>query len=96
MKVNTVDGFQGKEADFILLSLVRNNEKTAGGRWGFVNDPNRLNVALSRAREGLIVFTSLKHVSDTEFKQDDDYLERAIEMISEKGRVLTVNELGVG
>ena len=96
VKVNTVDGFQGKEADFILLSLVRNNEKTAGGRWGFVNDPNRLNVALSRAREGLIVFTSLKHVSDTEFKQGDDYLGRAIEMIGEKGRVLTVNELGVG
>ena len=42
------------------------------------------------------MFTSLKHVSDTEFKKDDDYLGRAIEMIGSKGRVLTVNELGVG
>ncbi len=95
VKVHTVDGFQGKESDFILLSLVRNNDKTAGGRWGFVSDPNRLNVALSRAREGLILFTSLKHVSDSEFEQDSDYLGRAIEMIAEKGTVLTPTELDV-
>ncbi|RZD46711.1 MAG: hypothetical protein CXT66_07280 [Methanobacteriota archaeon] len=96
VKVHTVDGFQGKESDFILLSMVRNNDKTAGGRWGFVSDPNRLNVALSRAREGLILFTSLKHVSDSEFGEDSDHLGRAIEMIADKGTVLTPIELEVG
>ena len=97
VKVHTVDGFQGKEADFILLSLVRNNDKPAGGgRWGFVSDPNRLNVALSRAREGLILFTSLKHVLDSEFEEDSDHLGRAIEMIADRGAVLTPIELGVG
>jgi hypothetical protein len=94
VEVNTVDGFQGKESDFVLLSLVRNNEKTARGRWGFVCDPNRLNVALSRAREGLIVFTSLKHVNDTEFKEGDDYLRKAIEMIGDRGQVILADNIG--
>jgi len=40
----TVDRFQGREADLVLLSL-RNH-----GRTGFLDSPNRLNVALTRAR----------------------------------------------
>lgn len=43
----TVDRFQGREADFVLLSL-RNT-----GRVGFLDCPNRRNVAVTRAREML-------------------------------------------
>ncbi len=45
----TVDRFQGREADVVLLSL-RNTR-----RIGFLDSPNRLNVALTRARQHLIV-----------------------------------------
>lgn len=48
--VSTVDRFQGQQADFILLSLVR-TEKV-----GHVRDVRRLIVALSRARLGLYLF----------------------------------------
>ncbi|MBM7114914.1 AAA domain-containing protein [Archangium primigenium] len=45
----TVDRFQGREADVVLLSL-RNTH-----REGFLDSPNRLNVALTRARHLLVV-----------------------------------------
>ena len=45
----TVDRFQGREADLVLLSM-RNT-----GRVGFLNSPNRLNVAVTRARQQLVV-----------------------------------------
>jgi hypothetical protein len=50
--VNSVDGFQGKECPVILLSFTRSNRQQMVG---FVDDPYRLNVALSRARKKLIL-----------------------------------------
>ena len=52
--VNTVDEFQGREADVVVLSLVRNNKRTkVGKRWGFLSEPTRLNVMFSRAKQVL-------------------------------------------
>jgi len=50
--VETVDGFQGQEKDFIILSMVRSNDD-----WevGFLRDRKRINVAITRCRKGLVV-----------------------------------------
>ncbi|KAH8358800.1 hypothetical protein KR093_002543 [Drosophila rubida] len=58
--VSTVDSFQGLEADIVVLSLVRSN---AHRRIGFLFEPNRICVALSRARYGLYIIGNMETLS---------------------------------
>ncbi|MFF9918988.1 AAA domain-containing protein [Streptomyces globisporus] len=55
---HTVDSFQGNQADVVAISLVRNNEKEIGHGLGFLDDPGRMNVLLSRAERLLILVGS--------------------------------------
>lgn len=56
-RTGSVDKFQGMEMDVILLSFVRNHDQPSGDI-GFAKDYRRLNVALSRARELLVMIGS--------------------------------------
>ena len=52
VEINSVDGFQGREKEAIVISLVRSNWE---GQVGFLAETRRMNVALTRARRALIV-----------------------------------------
>ncbi|MGV7209348.1 AAA domain-containing protein [Oxalobacteraceae bacterium A2-2] len=53
--IGTVDSYQGKENRFIILSIVRNDTSR---KVGFLADPERINVAMSRAQDRLVIVSS--------------------------------------
>lgn len=52
LEIDSVDGFQGREKEAVIIGLVRSNPR---GEIGFLADVRRMNVAMTRARRKLIV-----------------------------------------
>jgi len=74
LSVNTVDGFQGQERDLIYISLVRSNED---GEIGFLSDLRRMNVAMTRARQKLVIIGDSATLARHPFYKDMlEYMER--------------------
>lgn len=59
IKIDTVDSFQGQEADIVVFSAVRTESE------GFVNDEQRINVALTRAKRVLRIVGDCSFWSST-------------------------------
>ncbi|KAI7899401.1 P-loop containing nucleoside triphosphate hydrolase protein [Cokeromyces recurvatus] len=87
IEIGTVDGFQGREKEAILFSLVRSNET---GEVGFLAEKRRLNVAMTRAKRHLCVICDSETLlgnkggSKPASRFDGDFLKRWIEYLSEE------------
>ncbi len=64
IEIDTVDGFQGREKEAVIITLTRSNDR---GEIGFLSDTRRTNVALTRARRKLIVIGDSATLGGNEF-----------------------------
>ncbi|KAK9726065.1 hypothetical protein RND81_05G187700 [Saponaria officinalis] len=85
LEISSVDGFQGREKEAIIISMVRSNSKK---EVGFLSDHRRMNVAVTRARRQCCL------VCDTETVSSDHFLKRLIEYFEEHGEYLSASEYG--
>ena len=98
-KINTVDKFQGMERNIVIVSTVRSDKAIRGTgvepnrTAGFADSPERLNVALSRARRLLIVVGNKNFFSTIRDKQGNYLYRNAIREIESKGRVIEYIDL---
>jgi superfamily I DNA and/or RNA helicase len=83
LEISTVDGFQGREKEAIIISMVRSNAKH---EVGFLNDHRRMNVAVTRARRQCCI------VCDTETVSSDKFLKRLVEYFEEHAEYLSASE----
>jgi superfamily I DNA and/or RNA helicase len=83
LEIGTVDGFQGREKEAVVVSLVRCNGQR---RVGFLADARRMNVALTRARRHLCV------IGDTETVTSDKFLQRMVDYLMEHGDLRSAQE----
>ncbi|GAX87527.1 conserved hypothetical protein [Lebetimonas natsushimae] len=81
VEVKSVDGFQGREKEIIIVSLVRANENE---EIGFLNDIRRLNVAITRPKRKLIV------IGDANTLKINKTYEDLIEYIKKEGLYKTI------
>ena len=65
IKIDTVDGFQGKECDLIIFSVTRTT-----GPYRFLADTRRLNVALSRAKDRIIIVGYAEYAQEKQLLSD--------------------------
>ncbi|TWT81658.1 ATP-dependent RecD-like DNA helicase [Planctomycetes bacterium CA13] len=64
LEIDTVDGFQGREKEVVLLTMVRSNEI---GEIGFLADTRRTNVAMTRARRKLVMIGDSATLATNDF-----------------------------
>ncbi len=83
LEIDSVDGFQGREKEVVVISLVRSN---AHGEIGFLQEVRRMNVAMTRARRKLLV------IGDSATLSTDPFYSRMIDYFETLGAYRTVWE----
>ena len=102
LELGSVDGFQGREKEAVVLSLVRSNvdggenrSGGAGGEVGFLAEKRRLNVAMTRARRHLCVIGDSETVGGG---AGGEFLKAWMKFLEENAdlRYATLDDIGDG
>lgn len=86
IRISTIDSFQGQEMENIIVSLVRSNDE---GIIGFLKDYRRMNVAITRAKENLIV------IGDSATIGADKFFSEFLSYVEQNGSYRTVWEFEI-
>ena len=90
VRVVTVDSVQGSESDIVILSFVRSNDS---GSTGFLKNPNRLNVALTRAKHQLLCVGSASTIANLDKFEDGAALSQLVSDAKRRGLFISSEEL---
>lgn len=90
LEIATVDGFQGREKEVIIISMVRSNTHR---EVGFLSDFRRLNVAVTRAKKMVCVVTDADTVGNPEAPQ---FLKNFVKYFRDKAHCLNFQEYFTG
>lgn len=85
-RIATVDSFQGAESDIVIICYVRSNEKDG---IGFVDNPNRINVAHTRCRREIVIIGDLEGLKR---QAKSNIFERMSRAFSRDGKLIEVTE----
>ena len=82
LEIGSVDGFQGREKEAIVISLVRSNDERDVG---FLSEPRRLNVAITRAKRHVCV------IGDSETLEAHPFLAKLYDYLNENAELYTAD-----
>ncbi|KAK8177442.1 P-loop containing nucleoside triphosphate hydrolase protein [Phyllosticta citrichinensis] len=82
IKLSTIDNYQGEESDVVIVSMTRAN---SNGDIEFMKSPERVNVLLSRARDGLVIIGNSKTFLRS--KQGKETWGPLLDFMSKKGHI---------
>ncbi len=85
-RIATVDSFQGNESDVVITCYVRSNQNSG---IGFVNAPNRINVAHTRCRREMIVVGDIECLK---CQEDGNIFKRMERAIARDGQIICINQ----
>jgi DNA polymerase III epsilon subunit-like protein len=80
LEIKSVDGFQGREKEVVILSMVRSNQMQ---NLGFLTEKRRLNVGVTRARRQLVLVCDSQTVSSHEF------IRKFVNYVRKRGKTLS-------
>ncbi|XP_072495490.1 DNA-binding protein SMUBP-2 isoform X2 [Notamacropus eugenii] len=83
LEIKSVDGFQGREKEAVILSFVRSNRK---GEVGFLAEDRRINVAVTRARRHVAIICDSRTISN------DAFLKKLVDYFTLRGEIRTAFE----
>lgn len=84
LEIDTIDGFQGREKEAVIITLVRSNDDQ---EIGFLKETRRMNVAMTRAKRYLLI------IGDSATLSSDPFFQRMISYMEEIGAYRSIWEL---
>jgi superfamily I DNA and/or RNA helicase len=92
-RCHTVDSYQGKQADIVFVSLVRNNDsKNIKGALGFLTAIERLNVMFSRVRKRMVIIGCSDQIKRFMDNEDIEAILGVYEFIRDNGLILNYDQ----